>query len=633
MEESEGFGHTAIPTGGSIQARPSGHHNARQQLSALTQSEPRPTSTSPQRPDVTKLASSTSSIPTLRFPRPLGNRQLTNWVSSSSPDIMQPSNPLEEDQILADLGYDVIGADGESQAESVASSFDYQRPDDVQSLGGTDTGTDLDTNDADTDSSDDEEEIILDDAGRAYTYAEIAGREVQEEDDAEAFSVQSLENPTNLLHHSDSFPELAARTRTSTLKPQPSVYDEDKTKPETLPEQVSSKSGSAAFSGKSKRLQEAWYKKYYDSQRGSFLHKICLLGLGLGLTWGSLLLVHPSQDAPKTLSTVPVASVSTEGVSLPTVISTTISSTTKTQTSLQAAPTSICGKSLMPVVLDTPVPLKETSQPDALVCAAEIYSRNEILLKIPLAIKASWLAKDAIKLAVSRDGRDMPTNVTTITAGFLIEVPVNEAHGAFEVSILTERKPKIHEVFKIDFGQHTMTDVLDVSKQLVRDLALYVANAVNETTTWVHEVSAPAVDEGAFFTQTMMQRLASLRNQLVKETTGLLENSISKEELIRRGHQIQVELKRATLDMRDELSLTLLTAQLSSKLWWLKIQGRTEEYQRYLSKAEAYYKSKDTEAARAKAMRGAEVKREMRDRRGNEPRPFGKFWRWGRMTG
>lgn len=629
MEENKSSEHTAIPSGVEQQpsTQPLGLKKTHKPASHLSKSEPRPARDSQQLLENTNFS---SSVPSLRFPRPLGNRQLINWVSSSSPDIMQPGNPLDEDQSLADLGYDVIGADGESQAASMVSSIDYQRPDDVQSLGGTDTGTDVDANDVDTDSSDDEEEVILDDTGRAYTYAEVAGH-AADEDDAEAFSVQSLENPTSLMHHSDSFPELAARSRTSTLQAQHS--DDAKDKSDTKSPQGSKKQGAIPYSEWTNQRNKLSPPGFYQTYGGLITQKLPLLLLGLALTWASFLLVNPPQNAPKTLSTVPVACVSTEGASVPIITATTISTTAKTQVALETSVASSRSNSLMSVSLDSPAAPQASRRPAEPVCSAEVYSRNEILVKIPLAIKASWLSKDAIKLAVSRDGVDIPTNVTTITAGFVIEVPAKQAYGVFEVSILTERKPKIHEIFRVEFGQHTITDVLDVSKQLVKDIALYVAQAVNETTAWVHEVSAPAVGEGVSLSQNVLERMTSVRDQFVRDTASFLESPIAKEELARRGHQLQVELKRAALDLRDDLSLTLLTAQLHSKLWWLKAQGRMEEYKQYLDNAEAYYKAKNAETEQSKTVRGNEAKSELGQRAHSEKeqRRFEKFWQWGKM--
>ncbi|TQN72747.1 hypothetical protein CSHISOI_02712 [Colletotrichum shisoi] len=119
-----------------------------------------------------------SSELTLRFPRPQGNRQLASWISSSEPDIMNPTEAPDDDTALGESTYELINTDDESQdgrateAEST-SSFDYARIDDVHSLAGTEQTEDM-ANQSDTDSNSDDEENAAEDRSRASSiqYAE-----------------------------------------------------------------------------------------------------------------------------------------------------------------------------------------------------------------------------------------------------------------------------------------------------------------------------------------------------------------------------------------------------------------------------------------------------------------------------
>ncbi|GKT54198.1 hypothetical protein ColTof4_06351 [Colletotrichum tofieldiae] len=119
-----------------------------------------------------------SSELTLRFPRPQGNRQLASWISSSEPDMMNPTETPEDDSALGESTYELINTDDESQdgrvteAEST-SSFDYTRIDDVHSLAGTEHTGDM-ANQSDTDSDSEDEENAAEDRSRASSiqYAE-----------------------------------------------------------------------------------------------------------------------------------------------------------------------------------------------------------------------------------------------------------------------------------------------------------------------------------------------------------------------------------------------------------------------------------------------------------------------------
>ncbi|PSR94211.1 hypothetical protein BD289DRAFT_428051 [Coniella lustricola] len=95
-------------------------------------------------------ASVSASVPTLRFPRPQGSRQLAIWVSSSSPDIMAspPSSQEYFENSLSESSFEFISRENEEtnsqdgQAESISESLPdlerYPHPDDVQVFTGPD---------------------------------------------------------------------------------------------------------------------------------------------------------------------------------------------------------------------------------------------------------------------------------------------------------------------------------------------------------------------------------------------------------------------------------------------------------------------------------------------------------------
>ncbi|KAK7967232.1 uncharacterized protein PG986_001509 [Apiospora aurea] len=163
---------------------------------------------SPSSPRIPSEHAISSSVPTLRFPRPIGNRQLTNWVSSSSPDIMRNRSHQEEaplDSSISDLGFEVIGNDGEIQSSSSEDHYDsrvHEIPDDVQSLADmTDTtGTDAETNEVDSDSSEDDEEEYHGHLSHDSEGLTIVDSHV---DDMVNMADQSLEHPTELFTSTD----------------------------------------------------------------------------------------------------------------------------------------------------------------------------------------------------------------------------------------------------------------------------------------------------------------------------------------------------------------------------------------------------------------------------------------------
>ncbi|KAI6085507.1 hypothetical protein F4821DRAFT_147745 [Hypoxylon rubiginosum] len=597
-----------------------------------------------------------NSVPSLRFPRPLGNKQLTNWVSSSSPDIMQPENIFDDD--LAELGYDVIGTDGESQAESTTSSSDYQRPDDVQSLTGTDTGTDVDVeiNDADTDSSSDEDDELptIIDTPESISMSRtvvVDDDETDDEDaDIETLANQSLENPTDFSQH--GLPCLAQSDLSQVQDPSAAAQASsvrDTTSGDEHVQKMTFFPTPAQNEPKSHRVEGYHLAlRYIQRNRRIF---VILSGLAVFYSLaiaGKYFLFSPS--SPRVLSTVPVASIpsaavpSPIGSSLFTSTSTSTLASTQTQKALQTG-TSSSGLVFIPFAKDKGH-VGIAGQPQQAICSAKLSSRNEILVGIPEDVKSTWLSKDAIMIALSRGLYDIPTKVSSVGEGFLIEVPMDEAHDILAVTIVTTTKPKVKETFHVNFGRNTFSDALDAGKQLVRGFAQKLVDTVNETTTWVEESYIPTLDvmskqvcnQTSSVSNTLLQGLRDARNA-VRDLPAQLTSKVAQLKLIdddnlaqltKRRVQAQLQLAREAQDLREELNLRYISAQLRSKLLWLRMQGKTKEYQQYLLKAEAYLKEKVAHADAAKKERAEHVKSLIRSRRKNERRePRSSFWNQG----
>jgi hypothetical protein len=620
----------------------------------------------PQQPSSTEDLPSSSLF--LRFPKPLGNRQLTNWISSSSPDIMQRENTLDDEASLAELGYDIIGTDGESQAESTTSSFDYQKPDDIHSLAGTDIGTDVDT-----DSSDDEENTLNETATSNATIVETVypgedaihvehiednhheeeeEEEEEEEDNVEAIDMvnRSLESPTNLSFTGFSpFTSVSYLDNLENRELDPAAREEpvasgrallvehDATRELLLGGSPEKPAGppmqkTPRFQGFTQTVR--WCLRYILPVLCSFLLSGLLL---VGKSW-----LSPS--APGTLETVPVASVSV-AAPLSIVQSThTVSSPTPTiagaSSSLQTA-SPLNGHMFIPFVKDKSRTDIATVPSSQAVFSVELADRDKISVKIPSNLKAFLLAKNALLISVSRGPLDISTKVSIHGEGLMIQVPLREAHGVVEVRIATKRKPHTNESFRVDFGTHRLTEALDVGKQLVRGFAQRVVDTVNETTWWVEETYIPTLD---VVSKQVCDQTASVSGSLVQSVRDVsdvvlgmpsrlwvqIQQSLGSERLVERVGQVQLELVRQTRDIGDELRMILLKSQMQSRLLWLKMQGKTEEHRRYMSMAEKYWKEQRARVDSARVQRAEYTKNQIRSwQRERGPVMKSPFWRLG----
>ncbi|KAI1820999.1 hypothetical protein F4861DRAFT_28539 [Xylaria intraflava] len=592
-----------------------------------------PNESNPPLPDTQDLS---DSVLSLRFPRPVGNRQLTNWISSSSPDIMQPGNIPDDEPSLSELGYDVIGTDGESQAESTTSSLDYQKPDDIQSLISTDTGTDVDT-----DSSEDEETTLNDTTVSDATVVEEVHYDESGEPETLNMVNRSLEHPTNLslsgfspFTSSSYLDHIRTHEPAAVLRDQYSAAEglsleqESWTAPLTVKELEHSEPPSLK-TPQSYGVFQLSLRYLHEKRRVLAIVSSLTLLYTLTLVAESLFLGSPT---PRELSTVPVASVS--------VVITSPSSkgaysiATPAPTISQTPNVSQTGNSSSSLMFN---PFgKDNTQADVAavalsktICSAELSGRDEIMITIPSNIKSSWLARDAILVAVSRGLQDIPTKVSLVDQGFLIQVPSKQAHGVLAVTIATTHKPRIHESFRVDFGTHRFTEAFDVGKQLVREFAQKVVDTVNGT-TWAEGTHMPALDvvskqicgQTASVSGSVLQGFRDASDTIFNIPSRLIaqiQHAIDIKPLLRRVSQLQLELTRQSADIRDELRMALLKSQLASKLMWLKMKGEAKEHAQYIDKAKIYWKDQRARVEAARVERAERTKQQVQAWRDRDP--------------
>lgn len=548
---------------------------------------------------------------------------------------MQPANVNHEDEVdLDELGYDIIGTDGESQAESTTSSTDYQGADDVQSLLGTDTGTDVDTNDVDTDSSDEEEVTLVNDSHASIhsirsTIASTDDGALREEEDASVNTLadQSLENPTSFEQY--GLPNIHSSSITSPPDLNRLVGRPQNDDSERL-EEESDAEDDVDISPRYPRLNRLLGLPRDSDVADHFRRAIPVLLRNLLVILGVVLISSFLSDPPAPdLSTVPVAAVSS--VTTPPVS--------------DSSPTTTSSSTLVVVTAKTPNALQTSSSSDSFalkylggketkestdvllaseepICSVKLLEHNGILIIVPKALKTYWLTQRAIMIAVSRGNYDIPTKLSSVETGFLIQVPAEEAHGILDVYVATTKIPKVNEVFQINFSRPVFSGAFDT----VKGFALRVVDTVNVTSAWVEKNYSPAFDtmakhirEGATARalpalRTFAQEVDDVLTfpaRMLSQAFVKLHPSLNSDVVAQRVNQAHLELTRQAQDIRDDLSLRLLTAQLTSKLWWLRVQGKEDEYQQYMANATAYYNQKQADALDARRERAARVKEEI----------------------
>ncbi|KAK4044658.1 hypothetical protein C8A01DRAFT_42566 [Parachaetomium inaequale] len=263
------------------------------------------------------------------------------------------------------------------------------------------------------------------------------------------------------------------------------------------------------------------------------------------------------------------------------------------------------------VPADTEAKNKKPTNPTKMVCSVRVFSPTEVLVAIPSRNKAVWLAQGAIDIAVRRNDDPIKTKISSVDEGVLVELERKDAHGVLNVTVVTTRRPKINETFQIDFGKSTVAEVAEALEE-----GLHMLQDAIKKLPWT---------DGALQFFENARRLPQDVRKLPREAVSALEHAseavrdhaagtVKRAKENAREH-LDRQLKSAET-IRKEVDLSVLQAQIASRLWWLKVQGRTEEYTEYERNASRLLKMKHEELLNS---------RECKKNSPKEPRPFYGF--------
>lgn len=331
-------------------------------------------------------------------------------------------------------------------------------------------------------------------------------------------------------------------------------------------------------------------------------------------------------------STIPLSNTSMAGVSLsnvpsssPIVIPAATSTITINFTSTKTVKITASATPSFGGLLSDIAHTVSSETPKNTVCSIKLYSPTELLVKLPSGTKESWLAKGAIDIDVFRGKNLIPSRLSTIDEGILVQIPSKETHGILNVSIVTTRKPKINETFSVDFGTALFAEALDAAKsvfqsaaQKVGETADGVLKAIEDNCASVFASADEQVKEKASSWWELIKDTGNTAqaysSQVVGETYDKIKDSVrpggltshlmeDATLLFKDAHQtLQDKLGHAE-DARDKAQLALLKAQIASKLWWLNMQHKTDEYEDYERQARNFLANKHSQIVKDKKSR------------------------------
>ncbi len=284
-----------------------------------------------------------------------------------------------------------------------------------------------------------------------------------------------------------------------------------------------------------------------------------------------------------TTSDAPAATTSTKTIVVNVTSTKTVQvSQTRPSTSTLASVLSFAGfLSDKPSAVPADIEVKTPPNSAKTVCSVRVYGPTEFLVEIPSRNKVVWLAQGAIDITVRRHDDTIKSRISSVDEGVLVELNSKDAYGVLNVSVATSRRPKINETFQVDFGTSPVLDALEMGLNVFHK-ALEMARP-EDVLKLSREVASTLGDAS--------EAVLAHKDEVLKRAADIKDNV---------REQLERNLKVAE-KMRKEADISVMQAQVASKLWWLKMQGKTEEYVEYERNASRLLQAMRQEIIRGQA--------------------------------
>ncbi|SPQ22952.1 a6d3146e-9639-435a-aee9-da249c56125c [Thermothielavioides terrestris] len=220
------------------------------------------------------------------------------------------------------------------------------------------------------------------------------------------------------------------------------------------------------------------------------------------------------------------------------------------------------------------------------VCSVRVFSPTELLVALPSRNKAVWLAQGAIDIDVRRSDEPIKIKISSVDEGVVVELPPREAYGVLNVSVVTSRRPKVNETFQVDFGKSAAAQALEAGLDMLQDAVRMVST-------------------GAGAASHLIEDALKLRKDFVCAVEHASEAAWTRAagRVKRTADDVREHVARqfaSAQTIRKEVDLSILQAQIASRLWWLKVLGKDEEYVEYARNASRLLKAKHAELAKGR---------------------------------
>ncbi|OAQ66738.1 hypothetical protein VFPPC_08260 [Pochonia chlamydosporia 170] len=261
-----------------------------------------------------------------------------------------------------------------------------------------------------------------------------------------------------------------------------------------------------------------------------------------------------------------------------------------------------------------------------------------IMVHVASDVKRTWLKKkkNCVSVTASRSGEAVEMEFYPSDDGFLIQFPKREARGVVKLLLEATCRPAVTKAVKVHFGKGIMEEAYEMTKNLAHDLSEFVPVAAQEAERClvgakksIGAVSDTVASGVVTVSDSLMGRMkmssAKIHNLLenlpswsvkyaedvvnkVPQSLGAMYKQAS--EAVKSHRHVKVDIQDGILDAQ----LYFLKTRISAKMWWLKVTRQTTEHEEYGEKAKAFVANKRREGRNQirKSFRDANDQRQVR---------------------
>lgn len=216
--------------------------------------------------------------------------------------------------------------------------------------------------------------------------------------------------------------------------------------------------------------------------------------------------------------------------------------------------------------------------------------KDSVLVHVSENTKASWDSRSCLSITASREGQPAEISTKSVSNGILVQFPRRESHGMVTMSVRATCRPKVTKEVKVYFGKGIMVEAFEKGMLLAQEVSV----AAQEAERRLFDVKESVVNsfDGSWTRALKYQGFFARKHLQDSEQTLREQIVIASRKAVSMAQGAANNVNKQFTFTVQALQLDLLDAQLKSKLWWLKITGDSESYNRYEQKAISFLSDK-----------------------------------------